>query len=175
MALVHWQPFQEINALRRQMDRMFDEIAGFNRELKANWMPAIEMQDREDRIILRAEIPGIDAKDLDVQVARDTVTISGETRQEQQTEDRGFWHSEFRYGKFQRTIPLPVAVENEHVEASYKDGILTLTLPKVAEAINRVVHINLTGDKEAIAGSDSTHTLDITTDITTESEAQNNS
>ncbi|PPS43161.1 Hsp20/alpha crystallin family protein [Chroococcidiopsis sp. TS-821] len=172
MALVHWQPFQEINALRRQMDRMFDELAGFNRELKGSWMPAIEMQDREAHIILRAELPGVDPKDLDVQVARDTVTITGETRRDQEVEDRGFWQSEFRYGKFQRTISLPVAVENERVEASYKDGILTLTLPKVAEAINRVVHVNLTGDKAAIAGSDSIHT---TVDVTSESETQNKS
>lgn len=168
MALVHWQPFQEITALRRQMDRMFDEITGFNRELKINWMPAIEMQDSEENIILRAEIPGIDAKDLDVQVARDTVTITGETHQQQRTEEQGFWHSEFRYGKFQRIIPLPVAVENEQVEASYKDGILTLTLPKVAEAINRVVHINLTGDnRDAIAGSNTAHTVDISSETQT--------
>lgn len=171
MALVHWQPFQEIAALRRQMDRMFDEIAGFNRELNTNWMPAVEMQDREAHIIVRAEIPGIDAKDLDVQVGRDTVTITGETRQEKQAEDRGIWHSEFRYGKFQRTIPLPVAVENEQVEANYKDGILTLTLPKVAEAINRVVHINLTGDKEAIAGSDATHTVDLMSETQSKSNS----
>lgn len=154
MVLVHWQPFPEIATLRRQMDRMFDEIAGFNREVPTNWMPAIEMQDQKENIILRAEIPGIEAKDLDVQVSKDAVTITGETRQEQQTEERGFWHSEFRYGKFQRTIPLPVAVENEQVEANYKDRILTLKLPKMAEAINRVVHVNLVGEQEAIAGSD---------------------
>jgi HSP20 family protein len=145
MALVRWQPFQEMEILRRQMDRMFDELSGLNRELTTSWTPAIELEVKDEHVILRAEIPGVEGKDLDVKVAREAVSIAGETRFEQKTEDKGYIRSEFRYGKFHRTIPLPVPVENDKVKADYKNGILTLTLPKAEEARNKVVKVNLAG------------------------------
>jgi HSP20 family protein len=155
MALVRWQPFQEMENIRRQMDRMFDELASFNRDFTTTWTPAIELEDTDDNLILRAEIPGIEGKDLDVQVSKEAVSIAGETRHESRTEDRGYFRSEFRYGKFQRTIPLPVPVKNDQVKAEFKNGILTLTLPKVEEAKNRVVKINLEDSKTTLPGSQS--------------------
>lgn len=143
MALIRWQPFQEIETLRRQMDQMFDEMTDVKRETQLTWQPAIELKDTEDSVILRAEIPGVEGKDLDVQVTAKAVAIAGEHRYEKKAEDKGFYRTELRYGKFQRVIPLPVAVVNDQVQAQFKDGILTLTLPKVAEARNQVVKINL--------------------------------
>lgn len=156
MALVRWQPFQEMENIRRQMDRMFDELASFNRDFTTTWWtPAIELEDTDDNLILRAEIPGIEGKDLDIQVSKEAVSIAGETRHESKTEDRGYFRSEFRYGKFQRTIPLPVPIKNDQVKAEFKNGILTLTLPKVEEAKNRVVKINLEDSKTTLPGSQS--------------------
>jgi HSP20 family protein len=143
MALIRWQPFQEIETLRRQMDQMFDEVVGSERQSAISWKPAIELQDTEDNLVLRAEIPGVDGKDINVQVTREAVAISGEHRFEKKTEEKGFFRSEFRYGNFQRVIPLPVAIQNEQVKADFKDGILTLTLPKVTEARRTVVKLNL--------------------------------
>ncbi len=143
MRLVRWQPFSEMESLRHQMDRMFDELTGTNRQSATNWKPAIEIQDREDSLVLRAEIPGVEAKDLDIQVAREAVAISGEHRYENKAQEQGFFRTELRYGSFQRTIPLPVAVENNQVQAEFKDGILKLTLPKAQEARHKVVKINL--------------------------------
>jgi HSP20 family protein len=143
MALIRWQPFQEMETLRRQMDRMFDDISGANGIQQVSWQPAIELQDTQDKVILRAEIPGIEGKDLDVRVTREAVAISGEHRYEKKAEEKGFFRSEFRYGKFQRVIPLPVAVQNDRVQADFTNGILTLTLPKVVAAKNRVVKLNL--------------------------------
>ncbi|MBD1922440.1 Hsp20/alpha crystallin family protein [Microcoleus sp. FACHB-831] len=143
MALIRWQPFQEIETLRRQMDRMFDELARSDRGLENSWKPAIELQDTEENLILRAEIPGVDAKDIDVRVTREAIAISGQHRFENKTEEKGFFRSEFRYGSFQRVIPLPVAIQNEQAKADFKDGILTLTLPKVTEARRTVVRLNL--------------------------------
>lgn len=155
MRLVRWQPFPEMESLRRQMDRMFDEIAGLERKSETDWTPAIEIQDREDSLVLRAEIPGVEAKDIDIQVAREAVSIAGEHRYEKKTEEKGFFRSELRYGSFQRTIPLPVAVENTQVQADFKDGILQLTLPKVQEAKHKVVKVSLGADKqEALAASE---------------------
>jgi HSP20 family protein len=153
MALVRWQPFHEMETLRRQMDRMFDDLAGFNREFSTNGAPAIELQDTDENLILRAEVPGIEGKDLDIQVGREAVSIAGETRYENKTEERGYLRSEFRYGKFQRTIPLPVSIKNDQVQAEFKNGILTLTLPKAEEAKNKVVKINLEDGKKALPNS----------------------
>ena len=139
MALIRWQPFQEMETLRRQMDQIFDEIALVNREPQITWKPAVELQDTEDAIIVRAEIPGVAGKDLDIRVTREAVAISGDRSSHS---ERNF-RTEFRYGKFQRVIALPVAVENDQVQADFKDGILILTLPKVTEARRQVVKVNL--------------------------------
>lgn len=143
MALIRWQPFQEIETLRRQMDQMFDELVGSERQSAMSWKPAIELQDTEENLLLRAEIPGVDGKDINVHVTREAVAISGEHRFEKKTEEKGFFRSEFRYGNFQRVIPLPVPIQNDQVKADFKDGILTLTLPKVTEARRTVVKLNL--------------------------------
>lgn len=142
MTLIRWNPAFEIDTLRRQMDQIFDEMAGLNRETQYTWQPAIEIKDTETSVILRAEIPGVEGKDLDVRVTPKAVAIAGEHRY-QKTEDKGLFRTELRYGKFQRVIPLPVAVVNDQVQAEFKNGILTLTLPKVSEARNQVVKINL--------------------------------
>ncbi|MGK7872254.1 MAG: Hsp20/alpha crystallin family protein [Xenococcaceae cyanobacterium] len=145
MALIRWQPFQEMEHLRRQMDQMFDELTGFNRgyETIAGWKPAVELEEIEDRLILRAEVPGIEAKDLDIDVSRDAVAIRGEHRYGKKTEDKGFFRSELRYGKFERIINLPVEIEQEKVQAEFKNGILTLTLPKVEDTRRNVVKVNV--------------------------------
>jgi len=143
MVLIRWQPYQEMTALRRQMDKMFDELANVNSKSQMTWKPAIELQDTAENVILRAEIPGIEGKDLDVRVTREAVEISGEHSYEKKAEENGHFRTEFRYGKFQRVIALPVAVQNDKVQAEFKDGILTLTLPKVTEARQKVVKLNL--------------------------------
>lgn len=153
MALIRWQPFQEMETLRRQMDQVFDEMTALNRSSQTTWQPAIELQDTEENVILRAEIPGIEGKDLDVRVTREAVAITGEHRYEKKTEEKGFFRSEFRYGKFQRVVPLPVAVQNDQVKADFTNGILTLTLPKVDAAKNRVVKLNLAESSAAIEAS----------------------
>lgn len=153
MALVRWDPFREMDMLRRQMDRLFYDLAEVNRdtdtmpEAKANWVPAIEIHDNGSELMLRAEIPGVDAKDLDIQVMRDRVLITGENRYERRSEEKGQFRSEFRYGKFQRLIPLSARVQNDQVKADLKDGILTLTLPKVEEERNKVFKVSLSGSE----------------------------
>jgi HSP20 family protein len=151
MALLRWEPFREIETLRNQFDQLFNELASTNRESEMGWMPALEIEDRDRHLMLKAQMPGVDSKDLDIRVTRDTVYIGGERKYERKQEEKGYFRSEFRYGKFQRTIPLPVEIQNDQVQADYKDGILTLTLPKVEAAQHQVVKINL--GEQAIAGS----------------------
>lgn len=142
MLVRYWQPWREMDLMRRQFDQLFDELAQ-NTDTQTTWRPAIELKDEGDQVIVRAELPGINTKDLDVEVTKEAVSIAGQHRHEQKSESNGFFKSEFRYGTFRRVIPLPVAVQNDKVQAEYKDGILTLTLPKVEQMRNKVVKVNL--------------------------------
>jgi HSP20 family protein len=145
MALVRWNPWREIATLQQQMNRLFDETlvpaTGWERNLVR--VPAAEMEETQEAIHLKLEVPGIEAKDLDVQVTENAVSISGERKEETKTEENGVTKSEFHYGKFQRVIPLPARIQNTQVQAEYKDGILSLTLPKSEEEKNKVVKVNL--------------------------------
>ncbi|HAG80897.1 MAG TPA: heat-shock protein [Cyanobacteria bacterium UBA12227] len=145
MTLVRWNPWREIDTLQRQMNRLFEQdlvpATGWVKNFPR--VPAAELSETEDAIQLKVEIPGIDAKDLDVQVTEDAVSIVGERKQETKTEENGTTRSEFHYGKFQRVIPLPARIQNTNVTADYKDGILNLTLPKTEAEKNKVVKVNL--------------------------------
>ncbi|MEP1078271.1 Hsp20/alpha crystallin family protein [Leptolyngbya sp. PL-A3] len=145
MALVRLEPFREIDTLQREMNRLFDDwfIPTTRRENGMTFAPAAEIEETEDAINLRLEISGMEAKDLDVQVMAEAVSISGERKAETRTEEKGIFRSEFRYGHFQRVIPLPVRINNQNVQAEYKDGVLRLTLPKVEAEKNKVVKVNL--------------------------------
>jgi HSP20 family protein len=144
MALIRWQPFQEIENLQQDMNRLFDRLMTRDGErIGTNFIPAAEMQETSDAIHLKLEIPGMDAKDIDVQVSAEAVSISGERKEETKTEEKGMTRTEFRYGKFQRVIPLPARVENTNVKAEYKNGILQLTLPKAEDEKNKVVKVNI--------------------------------
>lgn len=145
MALIRWQPFREIDTLQREMNRLFDRMS-FPTELEdlgTVFVPAAEISQTPEAVHLKLEIPGIEAKDLDVQVTSESVSISGERKSETRTEEDGMTRTEFRYGKFQRVIPLPARIENTKVEAEYKDGILKLVLPKAEEEKNKVIKVNL--------------------------------
>ena len=144
MLMRYWQPFTEIETIRQQLDKVFDQLATTRDNSEAAWMPAVEFVDAGDNFVLKAQLPGIDPKDVDVQVTREAISISGERRYENRDEKSGYVRSEFRYGKFHRVLTLPAHIQNDSVQAEYKDGILTLTLPKVTEARNKVVKINLT-------------------------------
>lgn len=161
MALARWNPTTELDFFRRQMDRLFNEMtgdrfAGSSSEHRAITpqigQPAIELNDAGNDVVLKAQVPGINQDDLDVTVNRDSVTISGEFRHAGDEKDS--YGSEFQYGQFSRTIGLPVAIQQDQVEADYTNGILTLCLPKVEQVANQKVKINLGNQsQQAITGS----------------------
>lgn len=149
MSLIRWQPMRELELLRQQMDQLFEGLTerdfpmlSMNGETK--WMPAIEVKETDTEVILKAEIPGIEAKDLDVQVSPEAVMLRGEHQQESKTAEKGYFRSEFHYGQFARAVPLPTTVQHEQVKSSFKDGVLTLTLPKAEEERRKVVKVDLT-------------------------------
>ena len=147
MAIVRFNPFREMETMQRQMNRLFDEVMSYGTTGESSesisFVPAAEIQDSPDAIKLRMELPGIEPNDLDVQVSAEAVSVRGERKSEIKSDDRGIHRSEFRYGSFQRVIPLPSRVQNQQVQAEFKNGVLCLTLPKAEEEKNRVVKVNL--------------------------------
>ena len=144
MVLVRYNPWQELKLQQRQINRLLDSAVMPSTlfEKTATRIPA-EIQETADAIHLKLEVPGMEAKDLDIQVTEDTVSITGERKSETKTEEKGVTRSEFQYGKFQRVFPLPAKIQNTDVTAEYKDGILNLLLPKTKEEKNKVVKVNL--------------------------------
>jgi HSP20 family protein len=154
MAITHWRPFRDIThweslptieSLQAEMNRLFHQLSpsgNGDSELMA-FMPSAELEDTPTEIHLKLEIPGLEAKDLDIQVTAQSVSISGERKSETKTEEQGIVRSEFQYGKFERIIPLPVQVKTDAVKAEYKSGILTLNLPKSEEAQKKVVKVEV--------------------------------
>ncbi|MEB3216831.1 MAG: Hsp20/alpha crystallin family protein [Nostocales cyanobacterium 94392] len=145
MALSRYNPWQEMNALQRSFNRLFDDMLAQDNSDFSNLskVPAAELWETNDTVNLKIELPGMNTKDLDIHVTENAVSIKGERKQESTTEENGTKRSEFRYGKFERIIPLPARIQNTDVKADYKDGILNLHLPKAQEEKNKVVKVNL--------------------------------
>lgn len=135
MAFTLYSPFLEINSVQRQIDQLFQEVLPTTSLVSR---PPVEISVNEDSVELKIELPGVDIKDIDVEVSKQMVAINGQRECATEVEN-----SEFYYGKFSRLITLPVEVQNSQVAANYQDGILYLTLPKAAAEKNKVVKVNL--------------------------------
>lgn len=128
-----WDPFEDLGTLRRTMDRLFDDVALPLRRRPdgpGEWAPAVEMYETEHDVVVRAELPNIDPKSIDVTVTGDAITLKGETRHEEERKDRDYYRRELRTGAFMRTLPLVTEVKSAEAKAAYKDGILEVTIPK---------------------------------------------
>lgn len=144
MAIIRREPFAEIDSLQQEMNRLFESLYPTRMAAEqTNLFPLVEMEETEDAIELKLEVPGMSKEDLDIQATTDTVMISGERRTEEKTEKNGRRQSEFRYGKFRRVIPLPTNIKNTQVQGEYKDGILCLNLPKAEEEKRKTVKVDL--------------------------------
>jgi HSP20 family protein len=143
--LVRYNPWQEFNSIQRQLDRLFAEQQT-NSDLAESRVirtPAAELRETDDTIYLKIELPGIAAKDMDIQVTESAVSVSCHRKNTTEIKEEGVTKSEFYYGEFQRVIPLPAKVQNTQVVADYQDGILHLNLPKVQAETQKVFKVNL--------------------------------
>ena len=141
-----WEPIREIETFQNEMNRLFDEFMhpGVNDgDRNIIFKPAVEMQESDDAIHLKLEVPGLDIKDIDIQASEDQISIRGERKSESKTEEKGMMRSEFHYGSFERIIRLPVHIQNDKVKAEYTNGILSLILPKSEVEQKKVVKVNL--------------------------------
>jgi HSP20 family protein len=132
MALVKWEPFEGLTTLQREMNRLFERFFedGPMRVLERSLEPAIEVADTPEAVIVKAQVPGVPKDQLQLTITEDAMTLKGEMKEEEKKEGKNYYRRELRYGAFERTIPLPVAVQAEKATADLKDGVLAVTLPK---------------------------------------------
>ncbi len=140
MVVMRWQPIVEFGTLQRQLDQLFDDLSTNGQ--RTAWVPPMEVKESPEALIVKALLPGLRQDDLDIQVTRESVLIAGEYHKDTNATE-GYNRSEFTYGKFRRVVALPMPVDNTNVQANLEHGVLTLTLPKAPEVINRVVKVNL--------------------------------
>ena len=133
-----WRPFE---SLRREIDHLFDDFGGdFWRaplrqvERAFGAMPAVDVTETDGAFEVTAELPGIDEKNIEVKLANRTLTIKGEKRDEKEETKKDYYMRERSFGSFQRSFTLPEGVDTDKIEASFKNGVLTVTVPKTAEA-----------------------------------------
>jgi HSP20 family protein len=152
MAIVKWtpwglRPWRSFDELHREMDRLFEDFFGRSakREALAErvWAPAVDVVDKKDKIVVRAELPGVEKKDVKVTVEGDVLTIRGERKAEEKVKDEDYYACELCYGSFSRSIYLPVKVNPGKIKAEFKDGILSVTVPKAKEAAPKEIEVSI--------------------------------
>ena len=144
--LIIWKN-QEMGRLKRDMDRLLarfiDDFAVPSLVRPFREGPFIHLSETEDRLVLRAEIPGVTPEDLDISISGDILTLRGETSQDFVTEEEGYQSTKSEYGYFSRTIQLPCKVQIHEVKATYKDGLLSIDMPKCEPEPSREIKIEI--------------------------------
>ena len=148
MAIVKWDPFRDIITLRERMDRMFeDSLSRFrmpeNATMPTFWSPAVDIYETDENIVLKAGLPGVDKKDVSVEVKDSTLILKGERKREKEVKEENYHRVERSFGTFMRSFTLPVSVKQDQVKAKFKDGVLEVTLPKAEEAKPKQVKVEV--------------------------------
>ena len=142
-SVVRWDPFREVGDLQSEMNRVFDgffggSVAGLDRV----WAPAVDMFETKDDLMVRAELPGMAEKDVELSITGDVLTLRGERGAAAEGQE-SVHRSERWYGKFERSLSLPIPIQADKVKATYRDGVLTIQLPKAEEVKPRTIKIDV--------------------------------
>ena len=146
MELIPWKPFGELCPFRNEMDRLWNRFFSetpFPSTFTEEWLPSVDISETKDNFIVKAELPGLEAKDVDVSISGDLLTIKGEKKKEEEEKDEHHHYLERYSGSFQRSFRLPVNVQADKVEANFDKGVLKVTLPKVEEAKKKEIEIKV--------------------------------
>jgi HSP20 family protein len=140
--LIRWEPMKEVMTLREAMDRLFDD--SFTRPLDGSkWsMPAIDLYQTDNEVVVKATVPGAKADDVQISVAGNMLTLKGEFKQEDEVKEATYHMREHSYGTFERTVILPTDVQIDKSKAEFENGILTITLPKAEQVKPRPITVN---------------------------------
>jgi HSP20 family protein len=143
--LMEWRPFREVSRLRREMDRLWEDYFGLGRRalrpMELEFAPAVDVKETADQIVVKAEVPGIDAKEINISITGDVLTIKGEKKSEREEKEENYHLVERSYGSFSRSLSLPAVVDHDRIEANYDKGVLTITCPKKEEVKPKAIKI----------------------------------
>ena len=154
--LTRWDPFRELSTIQDRMNRLFQDAYSPTREeglSTAAFAPPADVYEDENHVTLKLEIPGIDEKDLDIRVENNNLIIRGERKFEKEEKEENFRRVERQYGTFVRSFTLPPAVDTDNINANYDKGVLTISMPKRAEAKPKQIQVG--SGKKAIEGKTS--------------------
>ncbi|MDI6755659.1 MAG: Hsp20/alpha crystallin family protein [Thermodesulfobacteriota bacterium] len=148
MALIRWDPFREMAALQERMNRLFSNVrtqTPFREEeiVQGTWVPAVDIYETNEAIVLKAELPGITPKEITVEVKDNTLTLKGEKKFEKEVQEENYHRVERSYGSFQRVFTLPGTVQQDKVKAKFKEGILEVNIPKIEEAKPKQIKVEV--------------------------------
>jgi HSP20 family protein len=154
MAIVRWNPARElatfptdILSMQREINRMFDDFFRSDRDesslLAPAWKPAVDIVEEDDAYVAKVELPGVSKDDVKITMQDSLLTIRGEKKEEKKTKQGGAHRVERYYGSFQRSFSLPTSVKNDKIEAEYKDGILTINMPKAEDAKPKQIEVKV--------------------------------
>ncbi len=160
MALIRWEPVTELNTIQNEMNRLFNNFfdvpaARNNSGTQARrWLPAMDLVETTDHYMLRADLPGLGDEDVNIQLEDSVLTISGERKTEQHTEQEGYYRLERAFGGFSRSLTLPDGIDPNSIQAHFDRGVLEITIPKPEQKKPRQVQIKLGGeDPKTIEGT----------------------
>ncbi|HWP46168.1 MAG TPA: Hsp20/alpha crystallin family protein [Candidatus Limnocylindrales bacterium] len=147
MAILRWDPFRDLSIIQERMNKLFEESIARSRGEEgtslAAWVPPVDIYETKDAIVVKAELPGIDQKDIEVQVHDNILTIRGERKFESDVKRENFHRIERAYGTFQRSFSIPNTIRQDQVKARFHNGILEITLPKMEEAKPRQIKVDV--------------------------------
>jgi len=142
MEVMRWDPFRELERMREEFDRwferLFSEVLPVRRRVpkaeEVTLAPCVDVYETEREVVVKAELPGLTKEDVEVQATEDSVTIRGEFKRDEEVSEEGYYRRERRFGRFERSIPLPAEVKPDEAKAKFQNGVLEIRLPKVKEA-----------------------------------------
>ena len=141
-----WRPF-EFEKMRREMDRIWDSFSERRPATKdregGEWLPSLDVSETKADFVVKAELPGVNPNEIDISLTEGVLTVKGEKKQEREEKEEGYHLVERSYGSFIRSLRLPREVQNEKINASYKDGVLRITLPKTEQAKKKEIKIKV--------------------------------
>ena len=145
-SITRWDTSGGLSGLQEQVNRLFESAFPRRSDNSAltTWTPAVDIYETENELVVKADLPEVSEKDLDVRVENNMLSIRGERKFEQKVEEENYLRVERTYGTFSRSFSLPNTISTEAIKADYKNGVLTVTLPKRAESKPKQVKVNVT-------------------------------
>lgn len=149
-SISRWDPFRNLASLQEQVNRLFEGNFSHDRDQPTltGWAPSVDIYETENELVIKADLPEVAEKDIDVRVENSTLTVRGERKLDQKVKEENYLRMERPYGFFSRSFSLPNTVNTEQIQAQYNDGVLMVTLPKRSESKPKQVRINASNSKD---------------------------